>query len=104
MTNFRNRDYEFQRSLHAKDVEDESNPSLDDADDEEETSSGGRRANRKLRRLRKSLTEGMAYRAFKCRKGRSPREGELDRFMDELITSAYNCGYDTWDDDFLYSE
>jgi hypothetical protein len=104
MTNFRNRNYEWERSLRAKDVEDESEPSLDDADDMEGTSPGSRRVKRRLRRLRESLTEGMAFRAFKCRKGRSPREGELDRFMEELITSAYNCGYDTWDDDFLYSD
>jgi hypothetical protein len=104
MTNFRNRNYEWERSLRAKDVEDESEPPLDDVDDTEGTSSGGRRVKRRLRRLRESLTEGMAFRAFKCRKGRSPREGELDRFMEELITSAYNCGYDTWDDDFLYSD
>lgn len=104
MTNFRNRDYEFKRSLHAKRLEDEAEPPDYESDVSDEANSGERRANRVLNRLRETLTEGMAYRAFKCRKGRAPRDGELDAFMEELIRSAYHCGWNAWDDDFLYTD
>jgi hypothetical protein len=104
MTNFRNRSYEWTRSQKAKDLEDESESVAEDSDESDETSSGGRRSRRILDKLRESLTEGMAYRAFKCRKSRAPRDGELDPFVEELIRSAYHCGWDRWDDDFLYTD
>ena len=53
--------------------------------------------------LRESLTYDMAMKAYECRYGRTPEPSEdLEAFIDELISEAYNAGYDDWNDEFLY--
>ena len=55
-----------------------------------------------VEKLRNSLTDEQAKLAYKCRIGQAPEsDEELEAFIDELVTEAYNAGYEEWEDDFI---
>ena len=55
-----------------------------------------------VEKLRDSLTDEQARLAYKCRIGQAPdSDAELEAFIDELVTEAYNAGYEEWDDEFI---
>ena len=57
----------------------------------------------KVEHLRETLTEDMVARWWRYRMGAElPNDTmEYDGIREEMITEAYNLGFDEWDDEFV---